>query len=98
MADISQIEETNIKWIKWRGQGWRLKTLKHIGYIKGNGPDIHLVLSTGREYIFNCDDPVACITAFQAKTADDEQQGVVIDEPKAPEIAVVDEQPESSKL
>ena len=41
---------------------------------------------------------MACITAFQAKTADDEQQGVAIDEPEVPEIAVVDEQPESSKL
>ena len=30
LADISQIEETNIKWIKWRGQGWRLKSLKYI--------------------------------------------------------------------
>ena len=98
MADIAQIEETNIKWIQWRGQGWRLKSLKHIGYITGNGPGIHLVLNTGREYTFNCDDPVACITAFQAKTADDERQAMVIDEPETPEIAVVDEQPESSKL
>ena len=24
LTDIAQIEETNIKWIKWGGQGWRL--------------------------------------------------------------------------
>ena len=71
LADIAQIEETNIKWIKWGGQGWRPKSLKHIGYITGNGPGIHLVLSTGREYTFNCDDPMACITAFDEKTTVD---------------------------
>ena len=62
LTDIAQIEETNIKWLKWGGQGWRLKSLKHIGYITGDGPGIHLVLCTDREYTFNCDDPVACIT------------------------------------
>ena len=98
LAGIVQIEETNIKQIQWRGQGWCLKSLKHIGYITGNGPGIHLVLNTGREYTFNCDDPVACITAFQAKTADDKPRAVAIDEPETPEIAVADEQPDSSKL
>ena len=51
-----------------------------MDYITGNGSGIHLVLSTGREYTFNCDDPVACITAFQAKTADDERQAMAVDE------------------
>ena len=50
LANIDQIEETTIKWIQWSGQGWRLKSLKHIGYITGNGSGIHLALSTGREY------------------------------------------------
>ena len=45
VTDIAQIEETNIRWIEWRGQGWRLKPLKHIGYITGNGSGIHLVLT-----------------------------------------------------
>ena len=58
--------------------------------IIGNGPDIHLVLNTGREYTFNCDDPMSCIIVFDKTTA--------IDEPEAPKVAVVDEQPESSKL
>ena len=99
LTDIAQIEETNIKWIKWRGQGWRPKSLKHIGYITGNGPGIHLVLSTGREYTFNYDDPMACITAFDERTTlDHKPQAVAIDEPETPEIAVVDEQPDSSKL
>ena len=67
--------------------------------IIGNGPDIHLVLNTGREYTFNCDDPMACITAFdETTTLDDKPQAVAIDEPETPEIAVVDERPESSKL
>ena len=57
MANIDQIEETTIKWIQWSGQGWRLKSLKHIGYITGNGLGIHLVLNTGREYTFNCAGP-----------------------------------------
>ena len=29
VTDIAQIEETNIRWIEWRGKGWRLKSLKH---------------------------------------------------------------------
>ena len=45
VADIGQIEETKIRWIEWRGHGWRLKSLKHIGYITGNGSGIHLVLT-----------------------------------------------------
>ena len=97
VTDIAQIEETNIRWIDWRGQGWRLKSLKHIGYITGTG--IHLILSTGREYTFNCDDPMACITDFdETTTLDDKPQAVAIDGPETPEIAVVDERPESSKL
>jgi len=42
---------------------------------------------------------MACITAFDEKTTvDDKPQAPAIDEPETPEIAVVDEQPESSKL
>ena len=53
-------------------------------------------VSTGGEYTFNCDDPMACITAFDEKTmVDDKPQAPAIDEPETPEIAVVDEQPES---
>ena len=95
MADIDQIEETNIKWISWR-----LKSLKHIGYIKGNGPDIHLVLSTGREYTLNCDDPVACITAFQTQTADDGRQPLAEDEQiivAQLETSIADEELEQSR-
>ena len=99
VTDIAQIEETNIRWIEWRGHGWRLKSLKHIGYITGNGSGIHLALSTGREYTFNYDDPMACITAFDERTTlDHKPQAVAIDEPETPEIAVADEQPDSSKL
>ena len=72
VTDIAQIEETNIRWIEWRGHGWRLKSLKHIGYITGNGSGIHLVLSMGREYTFNCDDPKACITVFDETTTVDD--------------------------
>ena len=99
LADIAQIEETNIKWIKWGGQGSRLKSLKRIGYITGNGPGIHLVLSTGREYTFNCDDPVACITAFQTKTADDERQVLAVGEQTIVaqlETSIADEELEKS--
>ena len=71
LADINQIEETTIRWIQWKGQGWRLKSLRHIGYIIGNGPGIHLILKTGREYTFNCDDPMACIRALQIETLND---------------------------
>ena len=45
VTDIAQIEETNIRWIEWRGHGWRLKSLKHIGHITDNGSGIHLVLT-----------------------------------------------------
>ena len=56
-------------------------------------------VSTGGEYTFNCDDPMACITAFdETTTVDDKSQAAAIDEPETPEIVVVDEQPESSKL
>ena len=74
LANIDQIEETTIKWIQWSGQGWRLKSLKHIGYITGNGLGIHLVLNTGREYTFNCDDPKAYMIVLQTETPNDEQQ------------------------
>jgi len=74
LADINQIEETTIRWIQWRGQGWRLKSLKHIGYIIGNGSGIHLILKTGREYTFNCDDPNACIRTLQIDTSNDAQE------------------------
>ena len=74
LANIDQIEETTIKWIQWSGQGWRLKSLKHIGYITGDGLGIHLVLNTGREYTFNCDDPKAYMIVLQTETPNDEQQ------------------------
>ena len=74
LANIDQIEETTIKWIQWSGQGWRLKSLKHIGYITGNGLGIHLVLNTGREYTFNCDNPKAYMIVLQTETPNDEQQ------------------------
>ena len=71
LADINRIEETTIRWIQWKGQGWRLKSLRHIGYIIGNGLGVHLILKTGREYTFNCDDPMACIRALQIETLND---------------------------
>jgi len=78
------------RWIEWRGYVRRLKSLKPIGYIIGNGSGIHLVLSTDREYTFNCDDPMACLTVFDEITTADDLETL--------ETVVVDGQPVSSKL
>ena len=75
MNEINQIiEEITIRWIQWRGQGWRLKSLKHIGYIIRNGSGIHLILKIGREYTFNCDDPKTCIRTLQIDTQETEAE------------------------
>ena len=78
------------RWIEWRGHVSRLKSLKPMGYIIGNGSGIHLVLSTDREYTFNCDDPMACLTVFDEITTADDLETL--------ETVVVDGQPVSSKL
>jgi hypothetical protein len=67
-------EQLRFGYSLWGGQGWRLKSLKHIGYIIGNGSGIHLILKTGREYTFNCDDPNACIRTLQIDTSNDAQE------------------------
>jgi len=64
-AQIAEMEVQDIRWIKWGGQGVRMRGWKKVGYIIGNGAGVWLRTQDGWEYTFNCDDPAACIAAIK---------------------------------
>ena len=65
LTDIELAEEVNISWLSFGGMGWRLRGLKHIGYITGSGPGVRLrVRSSGRTYTLNCSEPARLLQAL----------------------------------
>ena len=62
---IALIETIEIKWIKWGGVGWRVRSGKEIGYITGNGTGVRLCIDGGKYYEFNCDNPQELIEGLK---------------------------------
>jgi len=57
-SEIISARVVEIKWVKWGGQGWRIRGLKRIGYIVKSGTGVELeTYRKGRLYTFNCNDP-----------------------------------------
>ena len=65
LSDIEFAEKVAISWLSFGGMGWRLRGLKHIGYITGSGPGVRLLVrSSGRTYTLNCSEPDGLLQAI----------------------------------
>ena len=61
-SEIISAKMVDIKWMKWGGMGWRMKSMKSIGYITNSGPGVEIqTMRKGRTYTFNCQDPQALL-------------------------------------
>ena len=65
LTEIEVAEKVDISWLSFGGMGWRVRGLRHIGYITGSGPGVRLrVRSSGRTYTLNCSDPDGLLQAL----------------------------------